>query len=75
MAIRLQRNPSGPPLHPKRKRIAILAAIVACLSAPGAWLLRRMPTLQWIWLLLMIAVLIYLGIELTRLRQQSRRGW
>jgi amino acid transporter len=75
MGLRLQRNPSGPPLNPKRKRIAIIAASVAFLSAPGAWLFRRMPTLQWIWLLLMIGLLIYLGIELTRMRQQSRRGW
>jgi hypothetical protein len=75
MGIRFERNPSGPPLNPQRRRIAIIAAIVACLSAPGAWLFRRIPALQWIWLLLMIAVLIYLGIELTRMRQQSRRNW
>ncbi len=75
MGIRLQRNASGSRLHPRRKRIAAIAAAVACLSAPGVWLFRHQPTVQWIWLLLMLGLLIYLGIDLTRLRQNNRRGW
>lgn len=72
MGFRFQRNSSSPPLNPQRKRIAIVSALVACMAAPGAFLLRRYHTAQVIWLIAMIALLIYIGIELAKLRQSHR---
>ena len=59
-------------IEPRRRRVTILGASVACMAAPCTVFARRYPRFVWIWIALMLAVLVYAGIEFAKLKKENR---
>ena len=58
-------------IEPRRRRVTILGASVACMAAPCTIFARRYPRFVWVWIALMLAVLVYAGIEFAKLKKEN----
>jgi hypothetical protein len=59
-------------IEPRRRKVTILAASVACMAAPCTVFARRYPRFVWVWIALMFAVLVYAAIEFAKLKKENQ---
>jgi TctA family transporter len=50
----------------------MVAALVACMAAPGAMLAQRYPRFVWVWLAMMLAALVYAAVLLAKAKREGR---
>jgi hypothetical protein len=58
-------------LEPQRKRLVVLCAAIGAMSG-GPVLLKQHPKLLAIWITGMVVGLVYVMVQLARLKRQSR---
>lgn len=59
-------------IEPRRRRVTILGASVACMAAPCTVFARHLPRFVWIWIAVMFLMLIYAGIEFAKLKKENQ---
>jgi hypothetical protein len=55
----------------KRRRVVGLASSLACMSGVGPVLLRHHPLMEWVWLGLYIALMVWVIVLMVRLRRDE----
>jgi uncharacterized membrane protein len=60
-------------LELRRKRVVVLFASVACMSAPCSIFARRFPHFVWVWIALMLVTLTFAGIEFRKLKKEEEQ--
>jgi hypothetical protein len=59
-------------IDPRRRRVTVLAASVACMAAPCTVFARRFPRFVWVWIALMFFLLVYVGVEFAKLKREKQ---
>jgi hypothetical protein len=58
-------------LSPERRKVAGLASSLVCLSGVGPLLLKGHPRMEWVWLAVYVALMIWVIVRMVRLRRHE----
>jgi len=57
-------------LSPQRRKVVVLAACIACMGS-GPILLKAHPVLLAGWIVLMIVLLVFVGVQFAKLKREG----
>ncbi len=58
-------------LSPERRKVAGLASSLACMAGVGPMLLKGHPRMEWVWLAVYVALMIWVIVRMVRLRRHE----